>query len=45
VTLEVLYQSVRMIRIKDTSASFENFETLKQNHPKDWLLSVEIAEL
>jgi phenylalanine-4-hydroxylase len=44
--LEVLYQSVRMMReSKDTSASFRNFETLKQNHPKDWLLSVEIAEL
>jgi phenylalanine-4-hydroxylase len=45
--LEVLYQSVRMIRESmDTKASLlEIFETLKQNHPKDWLLSVEIAEL
>jgi phenylalanine-4-hydroxylase len=45
--LEVLYQSVRMIReSKDTAASLVDiFEVLQQNHPKDWLLSVEIAEL
>ncbi|NRT13732.1 phenylalanine-4-hydroxylase [Flavobacterium sp. 28A] len=45
--LEVLYQSVRMIReSKDTTSSLVViFGDLQQNHPKDWLLSVEIAEL
>ena len=45
--LEVLYQSVRMIRSsKDTQADLQTiFGNLQQNHPKDWLLSVEIAEL
>ncbi|OCB78096.1 aromatic amino acid hydroxylase [Flavobacterium crassostreae] len=45
--LEVLYQSVRSIRnAKDTTACLVIiFEDLKQNHPKDWLLMVEIAEL
>ena len=45
--LEVLYQSVRMIReSKDTQASLAAiFENLQKNHPKDWLLAVEIAEL
>ena len=45
--LEVLYQTVRMIReSKDTTSSLVPvFKKLKDNHPKDWLLSVEIAEL
>lgn len=45
--LEVLYQSVRMIReTKDSTASLVViFGDLQHNHPKDWLLSVEIAEL
>ena len=45
--LEVLYQTVRMIReSKDTTSSLAPvFRKLKDNHPKDWLLSVEVAEL
>lgn len=45
--LEVLYQMVRIIReSKDIYASFEPiFHKLKKDHPKDWLLAVEIAEL
>ncbi len=45
--LEVLYQQVRMIRTtKDTQADLQTiFESVQQNHSKDWLLSVEIAEL
>ena len=45
--LEILYQSVRLIRnSKDNTADISTiFESVKQNHPKDWLLSVEIAEL
>ncbi|MEM8520155.1 aromatic amino acid hydroxylase [Flavobacterium sp. PL12] len=45
--LEVLYQTVRMIReSKDTTTSLVPvFKKLKDNHPKDWLLSVEITEL
>ena len=45
--LEVLYQSVRMIReSKDKTSSLSPiFEKLKEEHPNDWLLSVEIAEL
>jgi phenylalanine-4-hydroxylase len=45
--LESLYHSVRNIReTKDTTASLEPiFQNLKENHPKDWLLAVEIAEL
>ncbi len=45
--LEGLYQNVRDIREgKSTNISLENtFEKLIENHPKDWLLSVEIVEL
>ncbi|OMQ09479.1 aromatic amino acid hydroxylase [[Flexibacter] sp. ATCC 35103] len=45
--LEVLYQTVRMVREnKDSKSELKSvFEKLKQNHPNDWLLSVEIAEL
>ncbi|NGY36084.1 aromatic amino acid hydroxylase [Flavobacterium sp. XN-5] len=45
--LEVLYQMVRIIReSKDIYASFAPiFQKLKTDHPKDWLLAVEIAEL
>ena len=44
--LENLYKSVREIREgKSSEKAIENiFEELKQNHPNDWLLSVEIAE-
>ena len=46
-SLEALYKSVRMIREgNDNNESLKNiFLELKLNHPKDWLLSVEIAEL
>ncbi|VXA91651.1 Phenylalanine-4-hydroxylase - Long [Flavobacterium sp. 9R] len=45
--LEVLYHTVRNIReTKDTTTSLAPiFEKLKQEHPNDWLLSVELAEL
>lgn len=45
--LEILYQTVRTIReTKDTQTSLAPiFENLKSNHPNDWLLAVEIAEL
>jgi phenylalanine-4-hydroxylase len=45
--LEGLYQNVRNIREgKPAAFSLEQaFETLKANHPKDWLLSIEIIEL
>jgi phenylalanine-4-hydroxylase len=45
--LENMYQSIRNIREgNDSSISIETiFENLKTNHPKDWLLSIEIAEL
>jgi phenylalanine-4-hydroxylase len=45
--LEDLYQNVRDIREgKSTQLSLENtFEKVIQNHPKDWLLPVEIVEL
>ncbi|MCK8141975.1 aromatic amino acid hydroxylase [Flavobacterium sp. I-SCBP12n] len=45
--LEVLYQTVRLIReSKDTTTSLVPiFQQLKENHPNDWLLSVEIVEL
>lgn len=45
--LESLYQAVRDTR-EGRQARFtlnEVFATLKQNHPNDWLLSVELAEL
>ncbi|MFH7017097.1 aromatic amino acid hydroxylase [Flavobacterium sp. FlaQc-47] len=45
--LEVLYQTVRLIREnKDSKAELKAvFKKLKENHPNDWLLSVEITEL
>lgn len=45
--LEILYQAVRSIReSNDTSTSLEPiFEKLQKEHPGDWLLSVELAEL
>jgi phenylalanine-4-hydroxylase len=45
--LEVLYQTVRMIREnKDSKSELKSvFEELKNNHQNDWLLSIEIAEL
>lgn len=45
--LEGMYQSVRDIRDGKASATAlpELFNKVKQNHPNDWLLSVEIAEL
>jgi phenylalanine-4-hydroxylase len=45
--LENLYQKVRVIREENNNQlSLENiFNNVKTNHPKDWLLSVEIVEL
>jgi phenylalanine-4-hydroxylase len=45
--LESLYQNVRNLREgKSTQISLEDiFEKVLQNHPKDWLLPVEILEL
>jgi phenylalanine-4-hydroxylase len=45
--LEVLYQTIRKIReAKDTETSLAPiFDQLSANHPNDWLLTVEIAEL
>ena len=45
--LEVLYQTVRMIReSKDINTSLAPIlKKLKEEHPNDWLLSVEIVEL
>ena len=45
--LEVLYQTIRNIReTKDTETSLVPiFDKLHTNHPNDWLLAVEIAEL
>ena len=45
--LEVLYQTIRLIReSKDTTSSLSPiFQKLQEEHPNDWLLSVEIAEL
>jgi len=45
--LEKLYQNIRNIREgKESNLSIaETFTQLKQEHPNDWLLSVEIAEL
>jgi phenylalanine-4-hydroxylase len=45
--LEVLYQTIRNLReTKDTETSLVPiFEKLRDNHPNDWLLAVEIAEL
>jgi phenylalanine-4-hydroxylase len=45
--LEVLYQTVRSIReSNDTTTSLEPiFTKLQNNHPNDWLLSIELIEL
>ncbi|WP_347066195.1 aromatic amino acid hydroxylase [Flavobacterium sp. WV_118_3] len=44
--LEALYQDIRDIREGKTTGNPDAiFETLQSEHPKDWLLSVEIAEL
>jgi len=45
--LELLYSTVRMIReSKDSLSELKSvFAKLKENHPNDWLLSVEITEL
>ncbi|RTY83892.1 aromatic amino acid hydroxylase [Flavobacterium sp. ZB4P23] len=45
--LEVLYQTVRNSReTKETETPLKPiFENLQTNHPKDWLLAVEITEL
>ncbi|MDR6843935.1 aromatic amino acid hydroxylase [Flavobacterium granuli] len=45
--LEILYQTVRNIReSNDTTTSLEPiFEKIQNNHPNDWLLSVELIEL
>jgi phenylalanine-4-hydroxylase len=45
--LEVLYQTVRSIReSNDTTTSLKPiFEKLQNNHPNDWLLSIELVEL
>lgn len=45
--LESLYQNIRNIReIKPNSLTIEQtFVKIKESHPNDWLLSVEIAEL
>jgi phenylalanine-4-hydroxylase len=45
--LEALYQSVRNFREgTDTNLSLSNiFHEIKLNHPNDWLLPLEIAEI
>lgn len=46
--LETLYQNVRNIRATDETTEkklLEIFTNVKQNHPKDWLLSIELLEL
>jgi len=45
--LESLYLNIRNIREGKTAFMTieKTFDTLKENHPKDWLLSIEIAEL
>lgn len=45
--LEILYSTVRNIRNnKDSKSELQSvFEKLKNNHPNDWLLAVEITEL
>ena len=45
--LESLYQNIRNIREGKTPVMSiaETFIAVKQNHPKDWLLSLEISEL
>jgi len=45
--LESLYLNIRNIREGKTAFMTleKTFELVKENHPKDWLLSIEIAEL
>lgn len=45
--LESLYQNIRNIREgkRPVLSIAETFIAVKQNHPKDWLLSLEISEL
>ena len=44
--LEKLYKTIRMIREGNSNESIDElFFQLKHNHPNDWLLSIEIAEL
>lgn len=44
--LEKMYQQIRDYREKDIEVNIEDFLTqLKNNHPKDWLLTLEIAEI
>ena len=45
--LHLLYQKIRDLREKggDTSVILETWESLKKDHPEDWLLSVEILEI
>jgi phenylalanine-4-hydroxylase len=45
--LEKLYKTVRSIREskEETTPLTPIFKTIKANHPSDWLLVVEIAEL
>ena len=45
--LEKLYLSIRNIRENKTATTTlkEAFASVTTNHPNDWLLSVEIAEL
>ncbi|WP_348798404.1 aromatic amino acid hydroxylase [Flavobacterium adhaerens] len=45
--LEILYQSIRNIReTNDSTTSLEPiFKKIQENHPTDWLLSVELIEL
>lgn len=45
--LESLYQNIRNIREgkRPVMSIAETFIVVKQNHPKDWLLSLEISEL
>ncbi len=45
--LEELYLNIKNIREGKTEKLLleKTFETLKENHPKDWLLTLEIAEL
>lgn len=44
--LEKMYQQIRDYREKDIEVNIEDILTqLKNNHPKDWLLTLEIAEI
>jgi phenylalanine-4-hydroxylase len=45
--LEILYQTVRLTRENKSATSelITVFHKLKESHPNDWLLAVEIVEL